>query len=257
MRVFTLFWILFLILPLTEPKAQAQKLSAQDIAWAVYNRPVGKDSESYTQMILIDRRGHKKERKMYVAVKDDPKARKTFMRFLSPLDIRNTSFLSISYNNGKEEQFLYLPALRRVRRIAGSFRFHRFVNSDFTYEDLERRCPKKYNYQLMKEENYKASPCYVLKCWPKKRKYSAYQYWVEWVTKKGFLVVKVDYYDRRGHLCKRFEALEWKPIQGYWTIISSKMTDLKRKHYTLLIVDKIRYNVGLKNKIFTRRNLRP
>ncbi len=232
-------------------------LTAQDIAWAVYNRPVGKDSESHTKMILVDRKGHQKERLMYVATLNRKKARKTFMRFLSPKDIKGTSFLSIAYKNGKEEQFLYLPALRRVRRIAGSFRFHRFVNSDFTYEDLERHHPKKYRYQLLGEEIYAHTPCYVLKVWPKKKKISAYKYWIQWITKDGFLPIKVDYYDRRGHLCKRFEALKWEKIQGYWTVLKSKMSDLKRKHHTLLIVEDICYNVGLKPRMFTRRHLKP
>ncbi len=237
--------------------ASSWALTAKEIAWAVYNRPVGNDSESYTQMVLVDRHGHKKVRRMYVAVLDQKKVRKTLMRFLSPKDIEGTSFLSISYTRGKEEQFLYLPALRRVRRIAGSFRFHRFVNSDFTYEDLERHHPRKYQYQLLKEDEYAGTPCYVIKTWPKKKKDSAYKYWIQWITKEGFLPVKVDYYDRRGHLCKRFEALKWEKVQGYWTILESKMTDLRREHYTLLIVEKIRYNVGLKSKMFTRRHLKP
>lgn len=231
-------------------------LSAEEIAWAVYHRPVGKDSESYTRMLLIDAKGRSKERRMYVAVADDKKARKTFMRFLSPKDIAGTAFLAIAYTNGKEKQFLYLPALRRVRRIAGSFRFHRFVNSDFTYEDLERHYPKKYHYQLLREEIYQNTPCYVLKTWPKKRKDSAYKCWIQWITKEGFLPIKVEYYDRRGHLRKRFVALKWQKVQGYWTVLQSEMVDLKKNHKTVLIVEKIRYDLNLDPQIFTRRNLK-
>ncbi len=235
--------------------ALGKEMSAEEIAWAVYNRPVGKDSESYVRMLLIDAKGRQKERRMYVAVLDTKKVRKTFIRFLSPKDIAGTGFLALAYTNGKEEQFLYLPALRRTRRIAGSFRFHRFVNSDFTYEDLERHHPQKYLYQLLGEEIYKGSPCYLLKTWPKKRKDSAYGWWIQWITKDSFLPVKVEYYDHQGRICKRFLAFEWKKIQGYWTVMRSEMADLKKNHKTVLIVEQIRYDLGLDKKIFTRRNL--
>ncbi len=230
-------------------------LSGEEIAWKVYHRPVGKDSQAEARMILIDPRGHQKERKMKIFTREDEKARYTLIRFLYPKDIAGTAFLSIAHHKGKEEQFLYLPALKRTRRIAGSFRFHRFVNSDFFYEDLERHYPPKYHHQLLKEETFRGEPCWVLKSWPQKKKDSIYGYWIQWITKAGFLPVRVDYYDRKGRLWKRFSSSRWEKIDGYWTILESTMEDLKKNHKTVLKIDKIIYDQGLNPGLFTRRSL--
>ncbi len=243
------FWVLVVV------SSQALALTPEEIAWKVYHRPQGRDSRAESLMILINKKGKQKTRQLKIFTREDEKARYTLIRFLSPKDIAGTGFLSIAYHNGKEEQFLYLPALKRVRRISGSFRFHRFVNSDFIYEDLERHYPPKYHHQLLREEKIGTTPCYVLKSWPKKKKDSIYGYWVQWITKDGFLPVRVDYYDRKGRLWKRFEAEDWQKIQGYWTILTSSMKDLKKGHQTVLKIEKIIYDQGLKAKLFTRRSL--
>ncbi len=230
-------------------------LTGEEIAWKVYHRPVGKDSQAQALMILKDPKGKEKKRKMKIFTREDEKARYTLIRFLSPKDIAGTAFLSVAYHDGEEEQFLYLPALKRTRRIAGSFRFHRFVNSDFFYEDLERHYPPKYHHELLGEEKVQESPCFVVKSWPKKKKDSAYGYWIQWITKEGFLPIKIEYYDRKGKLWKRFSSNRWEKIQGYWTILESQMEDLKKKHKTVLKIEKIIYDQGLDPRLFTKRSL--
>jgi len=230
-------------------------LTAEEIAWKVYNRPIGKDSEAQTLMILIDAKGREKVREMKIFNREDEKARYMLVRFLSPKDIAGTAFLAISYHKGGDEQFLYLPALKRTRRIAGSFRFHRFVNSDFFYEDLTRRYPPKYHHELLGEEEIQNTPCWVIKSWPKNKKDSIYGYWIEWIIKDGFFHARIDYYDRKGKLWKRLSSRRWEKIQGYWTILDSEMEDLKKKHKTVLKVQKIIYDQGLDPRLFTRRSL--
>ncbi|OAG27865.1 hypothetical protein TH606_04855 [Thermodesulfatator autotrophicus] len=246
--------IIFLVLSIIIA-TKALALTGEDIAWKVYNRPQGKDSQAESIMILKKARGKEKVREMRIFTREDKKARYTLMRFLSPKDIAGTAFLSISYHNGKEKQFLYLPALKRTRRIAGSFKFHRFVNSEFLYEDLDRRYPPKYHHELLKEEIYNGTPCYVVKTKPKKKKYSSYGYWIQWVTKDGFLPIRIDIYDRKGKLFKRFTAQKWEKIQGYWTIFESKMENLKKKRETIIKIEKIVYDQGLAPEIFTKRRL--
>ncbi|AEH45405.1 hypothetical protein Thein_1544 [Thermodesulfatator indicus DSM 15286] len=244
--VFIIFWLM---------ANKALALTGEEIAWKVYNRPQGKDSQAESVMILKKARGREKTRKMKIFTREDKKARYTLMRFLSPRDIAGTAFLSISYHNGKEEQFLYLPALKRTRRIAGSFKFHRFVNSEFLYEDLDRRYPPKYRHELLREEILQGTPCYVVKTTPKKKKYSSYGYWVQWITKDGYLPIRIDIYDRKGKLFKRFSAQKWEKIQGYWTILESQMENLKKKRLTIIKINKIIYDQGIDPKIFTKRRL--
>jgi hypothetical protein len=245
-------WLLFLLVLWP---GFSWALTAEEIAWKVYHRPVGKDSSAMAQMILINAKGQRRIRKMKILTREDQKARYTFIRFLSPADIAGTGFLAIAYHDGREEQFLYLPALKRTRRVAGSFRFHRFVNSDFFYEDLERHHPEKYHHELLGEEKYLGSPCFKLRSSPKKKKESAYGYWIQWITTDGFLPVRIDYYDRKSRLWKRFEALKWQKLQGYWTILRSRMIDFKKNHRTELVLQEIVYDQGLDPKIFTRRSL--
>ncbi len=236
--------------------SQALAITAEEVARLAFERSEGSDSAADAQMILINAKGEKKVRRLKIYTRDDGHYRYIFIRFLSPKDIAGTGFLSkADLKTGKEEQFLYLPALKRTRRVAGSFRFHRFVNSDFTYEDLERHHPNRYHHELLGEEEVNGTPCYVLKSWPKKKKDSAYSYWVRWITKDGFLPIKEDFYDKKGQLWKKFEAAKWGKVQGYWAILHWKCTDLKKNHTSHLIIENLRFDVGLDPKMFTRRYL--
>ena len=243
------FWSLLLLLV-----SPAWGLTGEEIAWKVFRRPAGKDAVSSARMLLINARGHQRERRLKSYFLEDEKARHHLIRFLAPKEIAGTALLSLSYHDGREEQFLYLPALRRTRRIAGSFRFHRFVNSDFLYEDLERHHPAKYHHTLLREEDYAGQRCYVLKVWPKEGTKSAYSFWIEWVT-QDFLVIRTDYYDRKGRLWKRFTANRWQRLQGYLTLLDFQMEDLRQEHRTRILVDEVVYDQGLDPQIFTPRHL--
>ncbi|NPB09339.1 MAG: outer membrane lipoprotein-sorting protein [Thermodesulfobacteria bacterium] len=234
----------------------ASAITAEEVARLTFERSEGSDSAAEAQMILINSKGEKRVRRLRIYTRDDGKFRYTLIRFLAPKDIAGTGFLSkANLKTGEEEQFLYLPALKRTRRIAGSFRFHRFVNSDFTYEDLERHHPSRYHHELLGEEEVDGTLCYVLKSWPKKKKDSAYSYWIRWITKDGFLPIKEDFYDKKGRLWKKFEAVKWGKVDGYWAILHWKCTDLKKNHSSHLIIEDLHFDVGLDPKMFTRRYL--
>ena len=243
----------FLLLP--SPARAKEPKNGYELAKFVYDRNVGEDSEAWATMSLVDRRGKERKRQMYIATRDEGKILKTLIVFLSPKDIAGTGFLSLAKDNGQEEQFLYLPALRRSRRIAGSFRFQRFVGSDFTYEDMERHHPDRYEHQILGKDIYLKASCWILESRPKKKKDSKYSRFVQWITQEGFLPVRVEYYDKKGRLWKVYEALSFEEIQGIWTVLKAEMKDLKKDHRTLIEVEKIRYNVGLKSNLFSVRSL--
>ncbi|WP_456433735.1 outer membrane lipoprotein-sorting protein [Thermosulfuriphilus sp.] len=251
---FFLLAALLWIIP-TGPSWSLEPKNGYELAKFVYERDVGKDSRAQAIMKLIDRRGKERIREMYIATRDEGDCLKTLIVFVSPKDIAGTSFLSISQDNGREEQFLYLPALRRSRRIAGSFRFQRFVGSDFTYEDMERHHPDKYEHQLLGEENYLGTECWLLESRPKKAKDSQYSRFTQWITKDGFLPVKAEYYDKKGRLRKVYQAKHFKKIQGIWTVMVGEMKDLKKGHQTTIEVKEIAYNQGLRKDLFTVRSL--
>ncbi|MBW2742169.1 MAG: outer membrane lipoprotein-sorting protein, partial [Deltaproteobacteria bacterium] len=114
-------------------------MSGKELAQKVYDRENGDDSTAHMIMKLINKRGHERIRDFTSYSKDYSPLIKQLIRFTSPADIEGTGFLSIEKSEGETDQFLYLPSLRRTRRIVSSQKSNRFVNSDFTYEDMERR----------------------------------------------------------------------------------------------------------------------
>ncbi len=230
-------------------KEKALKLG-HELAWKVYNRYIGNDSCADMQMILINSTGNKRIRTMKMWTLNEGKKRFTLIRFYSPADIAGTAFLDQSYGKGKEVQHLYLPALGRARRISGRLKTHRFVNSDFTYEDLERHYPDHYTNIILGIGKYKGHKCWILESIPKPGIYSQYSKYISWIT-PYLLPVKIDYYDKNGKLIKTYRALKWKKTQNIWTIYDGIMKDLVAKHSTELIINKIRYNIGLDKSIFS------
>jgi len=256
MRLYKLIfiWILVILnitisLSYALSKKQALRLG-QELAWKVYNRYVGKDSCADMQMILIDSKGTRRVRTMKMWVLDEGKKRFTLIRFYSPADIAGTAFLDQSEGNGEEIQHLYLPALGRARRISGRLKTHRFVNSDFTYEDLERHYPNNYINMIVGIGKYKGHKCWKLESIPKPGIYSQYSKYISWIT-PYLLPVKIDYYDKKGKLIKTYRALKWGKTQNIWTIYDGVMKDLVAKHSTELIINKIRYNIELDKTIFS------
>jgi len=230
-------------------KQQALKLG-HELAWKVYNRYTGEDSCANMQMILINSQGNKRVRTMKLWTLNEGKKRFTLIRFYSPADIAGTAFLDESEGNGQDIQHLYLPALGRARRISGRLKTHRFVNSDFTYEDLERHYPDNYVNIILGIGKYKGQKCWKLESIPKPNIYSQYSKYISWIT-PYLLPVKIDYYGKNGKLIKTYRAIKWGKTQNIWTIYDGVMKDLVAKHSTELIINKIRYNIGLDKTIFS------
>ncbi|MBW1717847.1 MAG: outer membrane lipoprotein-sorting protein [Deltaproteobacteria bacterium] len=145
--------ILFSARPVPAGSPSARKdssLSGKALAQRVYDRENGDDSLARATMELISKGGRKRVRQFTIYTKDDGPLQKTLIRFHSPADIEGTGFLSIEKEGGNTEQFLYLPALRRTRRVVSSQKARRFVNTDFTYEDMERRPVEDSDHQFGK-----------------------------------------------------------------------------------------------------------
>ncbi len=228
-------------------------ITGLEIAQKVYSRNDGRDFYVQMQMTLIDKHGQQRIRTMVMAEKDYGSLRKVFIRFLSPADIKDTTFLAWENKDREDDQFLYLPALRRVRRIVSSKKDNSFVNSDFTYEDMERRKPQKDVHTLLREERYQGWDCWVLQSIPKKNSHSQYGKIISWIVKGIYIPVRMDLYNRKGELIKQFLVHKLKCIQGIWTATDTEMINLKEHHRTRLVVKDIKYNLGLSDEMFTKR----
>lgn len=232
-----------------------QKLSGKEIADKAYNREDGKDSHFKSEMVLADKQGGERKRTVQLISKDNGDLVNTFVEFTSPADISGTRFLTLENKGEDDTQHLYLPALGRSRRIVGGQKKQSFVNTDFTYEDMERRRPDKDKHTLLKEEKLGEWDCHVVESVPIVPESSQYSKWVAWVDKQSFVVVKVDFYDKKDENTKRLTVKKLEKKSDIWTVMDAVMENLKGQTRTIMKVLDVKYNQGVDDEIFTVRHL--
>ncbi len=235
--------------------ARAEKLDGREIAQRVFDRDTGRDSYATVKMLLVDKRGNKKPRSLVMATKEYEDLNKSYTRFTTPADIEGTAFLTWENRGRDDDQFLYLPSLKRVRRIVASQKKSRFVNTDYTYEDMQTREVDEDRHRLLREEKYMDYDCWVVESVPVAPDGSQYGKRVGWIAKEAEMPIRTDYYDKKGRKVKIYRAAVLKRIDGIWTASEYEMSDLERKHRTLVKLTGIEYNSGLEDRIFTKTYL--
>ena len=249
-------FLIILLLLISNPAIALEKITAVQLAQQVYDRYIGDDMKLQGVMQLISKKGHIRTREFISMRKDDNQQRKLLIRFTSPADIDGTAFLTLEKNHSsKTEQHLYLPALKRTRRIVASQKGRSFVNSDFTYEDMQRQPVAEWNYQLIGEEKIGRSDCYILIRTPQPNTETQYVKITSWIEKKHLIPLKTDFWNKKGKLTKRYIVNKFEIIDTIATEIDVIMKDLPSGHKTRLVSKNIVYNSGLKNSLFTTRAL--
>ncbi len=231
--------------------AQSAELTGRDIALKVYDRPDGDDQRGIMHMTLINRRGRTRERTLLSFSKEYGKDSKSLMFFQSPADVKGTGFLQYDYDDPDQEddRWLYLPALKKVRRISGSSKNDYFMGTDFTYDDMGNRAVEEDHHKLLREEEVDSLKCWVLESTPKDEDYM-YSRTVRWIRQDALLPVKVEFYDRHGNLLKALTIPDIRKQDGFWAMFRMEMDNLQEKHKTILEIEEIHYNVGLKDNLF-------
>lgn len=226
--------------------------NADEIALKVYNRTTAKDGESDMTMNLINSNGKTRTRLLHQFFKDYGDIEKKTMFFKSPADVKNTSFMNWSYNDDRDDdQWLYLPALKKVKRISSSSKDNEFMGSDFTYEDMEKRNPKKDNHKLLKTVTYNGETCYVIESTPKAE--NQYSKRVAWVAKDKWIPLKIEFYDDEEELLKILTITDYKKIKDYWIIINQEMKNVQKNHKTTISLTNIKIDIELSDEHFTQR----
>ena len=157
---------------------------------------------------------------------------------------------------GNEDQWVYLPALKRSRRIPSNRKGGRFVGSDFYYEDLQDRKPVEDSHRILRKEKLEGTPTTVLESIPIDPSSSVYRKRVSWVHEGILLPMRTDYYqDSLDKPSKRYRLYKVKKIQGYWTVLDSAMIDLRTGHQTRLVTEVVKYNQKIPKSFFTSRSL--
>ena len=238
-------------------------MTADEIATQVDERDVGDKSVSTMEMALIDKHGNKRIRKMknYSMDKDDRTQSVIF--FLSPADVRNTAFLTYDYNDSSKEddQWLYLPALKKTKRIASSDKSSSFMGSDFTYSDMTSREIEDYSYRIAKETTVRDHRVWVMESIPKTQKTideTGYTKSYMFVRQDNFVVVRALHILEDGGKKKYLDVKKLEKIDGIWvaTEIEMKTTqDKNTLHRTILKLDNMMFNQDMDDAFFSVRRI--
>ena len=227
------------------------------LARRVYERPDGQDVTSVVTMSLGEEGKPPRVRKMLVYRSNGAKGDvSTLIRFTAPADIDGTGLLTLDAADGDTSQWIYLPAMQRVRRVDSSRQGGRFVNSDFYFEDLKDRKPVADTHRITGREKVGDTVCEVLESVPVQADNSVYLKRLGWIDPVSLLPLRLDFFERQADKpSKRLLVSRREQVQGYWTVMDSTLTDLQTGHQTRLAVEKVLYDRQLPSSLFTSRAL--
>jgi len=213
-------------------------------------------------MLLVDKDGSKEKRQLKRYAKEvAPDIHRYLLVFTAPADIRGTALLTWEHKDRENDQWLYMPAIKKLQRIAKSSKKNYFMGTDFTYEDLEPEDIDNFKYTILREEKFKHEKklwdCYIIEAVPatkKKERESGYSKRIMWITKKDLLTLKVEFYNKRGKLIKVQTNYSFKEVKpGVFRPTKSFMNNIERKHKTLIGTQKRYIDIKLDNSVFTER----
>ncbi|QGX40395.1 outer membrane lipoprotein-sorting protein [Permianibacter aggregans] len=227
----------------------AKEMKARDIGWG--------DSQAEMKMILTNKQGESSEREIRIqSLEVQQDGDKSLSIFDSPQDVKGTAFLSFSHAVGDDEQWLFLPALSRVKRISSSNKSGPFMGSEFAYEDLTSFEVPKYTYNYLRDENINGLDAYVIETIPVDKN-SGYTRRVVWVDKAHYRVQKIEFYDRRNALLKTLTMTDYQQyLDKYWRPLNMLMVNHQTGKKTELNWSNFRFNTGLKDEDFNQNTLK-
>jgi len=244
--------------------AQVQAaISADEIIAKVRDRDDGHSFISNVTLKLIDTKGRTRDRHMHMVQKDDASGREdVFMSFHSPSDVRGVSFMMRLHPEvtGKpDDQWLYLPAFRKTRRIGSNDQRGMFMGSTFNYSDLTKIKVSDYDSKIIGEERIKDRDTWVVERTPSSQEVinkTGYYKQKLWIDKERFIVLKYDYFDAKGIIFKTQETLKVEEIQNIWTITQSSMFNTVTGKKSEMIFEDLKYDIDLDGSTFSTRTMK-
>ncbi|NEW60908.1 outer membrane lipoprotein-sorting protein [Sulfurovum sp. bin170] len=207
-------------------------------------------SIAQTEMTLINASGQKSVRELEMKTLEGESADKTISTFLSPADVKGTKTLTHGHIDRDDDQWLYLPALKRVKRIASRNKSGSFMGSEFSYEDIGNQNYQKFTYEGEAEEvELDGVKCYKGARVPKDEN-SGYTKQITWIDKESLLIQQIEYYDRKKELLKTATFSEYKQIDGVWRMGKIRMKNHQNDKSTILIWKEDKIKAGLTAKEF-------
>ncbi|UCD49236.1 MAG: outer membrane lipoprotein-sorting protein [Phycisphaerales bacterium] len=215
------------------------------------------DTTANLRMILRNKQGQTSERELRIRaleVSDD--GTKSLCIFDTPRDIKGTILLTHTHKSADDDQWLFLPALRRVRRIAARNKSGSFMGSEYAYEDIAIQELEKYTYKWVRDDLYDGNDCFVLERRPVDQANSGYSRQVVWIGKAEYRTWKVEYYDRKGDLLKTLTCQGYhKYADRFWRARETNMTNHQTGKSTQLIWSDFAFDTGQNKLDFERSRL--
>ncbi|MEN3159297.1 outer membrane lipoprotein-sorting protein [Alkalimonas sp. NCh-2] len=221
---------------------------ARDTGWG--------DTEAQMTMVLRDARGRESRREMRtltLEVVDD--GDKALTIFDEPRDVRGSAFLTHTKTLVPDEQWLFLPAVNRVRRIVSRNKSGPFMGSEFAYEDLSSFELEKFSFRYLRSETLNGEDCYVVEQIPQDE-FSGYSRMLVWIDKSHYRVQQIEYYDRRDSLLKTLSMHDYQLYQDkFWRPHRMEMVNAQNQKSTSMLLNEILFERGLTNADFDQNAL--
>lgn len=214
----------------------------------------GESSEM--EMLLINAHGEKIQRKMTsqtMEVKGD--GDKTIITFLWPADVKGSKMLTHSHKKDDDDQWLFLPALKKVKRISSRSKTGSFMGSEFSYEDLGSQEVEKYNFKYLKDEKINGADQWVVERYPKDKN-SGYKRQIMWINKSRLAPTKIEYYDRKNELIKTAIFDNYNKIKKWWRAGNIKIVNHQTKKSSVLTWKNRKLGLKFSNKDFHKNSLK-
>lgn len=210
------------------------------------------DMEASMDMRLVDAAGRESQRKLVKRILEDGnEPDKTLGIFLQPADVRGTVMLTFEKSYGADEQWLYLPALKRTKKINAENKSGSFLGTEFSWEDISTTELTKYRYKLLRDDG----STWVVERTPVD-KFSGYSREVTWVNKDNYQTVKIEYYDHKGDLLKTLTLDRWEQYKSrYWRPLHLQMVNHQNRKQTILTLSPYKVGTGVEKRAFSSLGL--
>lgn len=237
----------------------AQNMTGYQIMEQALTKSSWDDMQADIQLVLRNARGEQRVRDIAFYSSDDEHGlNRMLMRFMAPADIKGTGFLTLETSGEDDEQYLYLPALRRVKKIASSGSGGNFMASDFTYYDIGMPDLEDWTYTLLGEEEKKGQVCYKIECLPVTEKMlddTGYGKIIRWVEKERLNTIFSEYYDKELTRWKELDVVEMQLIKGVDFATDMVMKDLQTGHTSEMQFMNLKVDIGIPDNFFSVRFL--
>ena len=181
---------------------------------------------------------------------------KSISIFDRPADVKGTAMLTYTHKKDSDDQWLYLPALKRVKRISSNNKSGPFMGSEFAYEDLSSQEVEKYTYKWLRDEEYKGIKCFVIERYPVDPN-SGYTKEVVWLDQAEYRTLKVEFYDRKNALLKTLTLDKYEQYLGkFWRAGEMDMVNHQTGKSTQLVFSNYQFKTGLHDDDFNKNSLK-